>query len=156
MKPSPAEGNRKRLFIPRIEKPLITPYIPSTGALEWSYLSTEELYDNDSVYSSDVKYAYYKIDAWFGYSLDSKKSLYANKEIKVHRFVAIRGFKQKFMAVPALYKTASDYRFKDNTGILASLNIFRQLFIKQILCTALAVTKIYLKASVLYLPVDMS
>ncbi|MBK6633790.1 MAG: hypothetical protein IPG38_05300 [Chitinophagaceae bacterium] len=114
----------------RIEKPLITPYIPSTGALEWSYLSTRNVYDNDSVYSSDVKYAYYKIDAWFGYSLDSKKSLYANKEIKVHRFVAIRGFKQKFMAVPALYKTASDYRFKDNTGILASLNIFRQLFYK--------------------------
>ncbi|MBK8496301.1 MAG: hypothetical protein IPL50_15820 [Chitinophagaceae bacterium] len=114
----------------RIEKPLITPYIPSTGALEWSYLRTRNVYDNDSVYGSDVKYAYYKIDAWFGYSLDSKKSLYANKEIKVHRFVAIRGFKQKFLSVPSLYKTASDYRFKDITGILASLNIFRQLFYK--------------------------
>lgn len=114
----------------RIEKPLVTPYIPSTGAVEWSYQRTRNVYDTDSLYRSDIKYAYYNIDAWLGYSLDSKRSLYANKEIRVHRFVALRGFKQFFQTLPTKYNKAYDYRFKDITGILASINVFRQIFYK--------------------------
>jgi hypothetical protein len=125
-----SDRNQETVFYTRLEKPLVTPYIPSTGALEWSYQRTRNVYDTDSVYKSDVKYIYYTIDGWFGYSLDSKRSLYENKEIRVHRFVALRGFRQFFQITPTKYKTVYDSRFTDFTGALASLNIFRQVFYK--------------------------
>ena len=122
--------NQETVVYTRIEKPLVTPFIPSTGSLEWSYQRTRNVYDSDSLYNNDIKYAYYNLDAWFGYSLDSKRSLYANKEIRVHRFIALRGFKQHFLIMPIKYKAVLDYRFTDFTGTLASLNIFKQTFYK--------------------------
>lgn len=122
--------NQETVIYTRIEKPLVTPYIPSTGALEWSYQRTRNVYDSDSLYQSDIKYASYNLDAWFGYSLDRRRSLYENKEIRIHRFIAVRGFKQFFQTVPIKYRTVYDYRFTDFTGALASLNIFKQVFYK--------------------------
>ncbi len=122
--------NQETIIYTRFEKPIVTPYIPTTGALEWSYQRTRNVYHTDSLYQSDIKYASYNIDAWFGYSLDNKRSLYANKEIRVHRFVAIRAFKQHFITIPTVFKTQFDYRFTDLTGALASLNIFKQVFYK--------------------------
>jgi hypothetical protein len=122
--------NQETIFYTRLEKPLVTPYIPSTGALEWSYQRTRNVYQTDSLYRDSIKYAYYNLDGWFGYSLDSKRSLYANKEIRIHRFVAARAFKQFFQIVPNKFKTQYDYRFTDFTGVLASLNIFKQVFYK--------------------------
>lgn len=122
--------NQETVVYTRIEKPMVTPYIPTTGALEWSYQRTRNVFDTDSLYRYDYQYASYNIDAWFGYSLDNRRALYDNKEIRVHRFVAIRGFKQHFIAVPLKYKTFYDYRFADFTGVLASLNIFKQVFYK--------------------------
>lgn len=122
--------NQENIIYTRIEKPLVTPYIPTTGALEWSYQRTKNSYDSDSLYRSDIKYAYYNLDAWFGYSIDSKRSLYENKEIRVHRFIAVRWFKQKFLTVPTKYKTVFNYQFTDFAGALASINIFKQVFYK--------------------------
>lgn len=122
--------NQETVVYTRFEKPMVTAYIPTTGALEWSYQRTRNVYDADSLYSSDIKYANYNLDAWFGYSLDSKRSLYANKQIRVHRFVSIRGFKQHFLSLPTRYQKVYDYRFTDFTGALASLNIFKQVFYK--------------------------
>ena len=122
--------NQETVIYTRFEKPLVTPYIPSTGAIEWSYQRTRNVYDSDSLYHSDYRYASYNIDGWFGYSLDSKKALYSNREIRIHRFVAIRGFMQHFLTVPLKNKSAIDYRFADYTGALASLNVFRQTFYK--------------------------
>ncbi|MEO6542258.1 MAG: hypothetical protein ABIN74_14745 [Ferruginibacter sp.] len=122
--------NQETVFYNRLEKPLVTPYMPSTGALEWSYQRTRNVYHADSTYRDSIKYIYYTLDAWFGYSLDSKRSLYENKEIRVHRFIAIRGFRQYFQNIPTIYKTQYDPRFTDLTGALASLNIFRQVFYK--------------------------
>lgn len=122
--------NQETIFYTRLEKPLVTPYIPSTGALEWSYQRTRNVYNTDSAYRDSIKYISYTLDAWFGYSLDSKRSLYENKEIRVHRFIAIRGFRQFYQAIPTIYKTLYDSRFTDFTGALASLNIFRQVFYK--------------------------
>lgn len=122
--------NQETIVYTRFEKPMVTAYIPTTGALEWSYQRTRNVYDADSLYRSDIKYAYYNVDAWFGYSLDSRRSLYANKQIRVHRFIAIRGFKQHFLSLPTKYQKVYDYRFTDLTGALASLNIFKQVFYK--------------------------
>lgn len=120
--------NQESVIYTKIEKPLVTPYIPSTGALEWSYNRTRNVYFTDSVYRQDYKYAYYNLDAWYGYSLDSKRALYENKEIRWHRFVALRGFKQHFINVPNLYKNVFNFQFADFTGVLGSLNIFKQVF----------------------------
>ena len=125
-----SDRNQETFFYTRLEKPLVTPYIPTTGALEFAYRRTRNVYHTDSVYRDSVKYINYTLDAWFGYSLDSKRSLYENKEIRVHRFIAIRGFRQFFQAIPTAYKTPYDPRFADFTGALASLNIFRQVFYK--------------------------
>jgi hypothetical protein len=122
--------NQETVVYTRFEKPLVTAYMPSTGALEWSYQRTRNVYDSDSLYRNDIKYAYYNLDAWFGYSLDSKRSLYAHREIRRHRFIAIRGFKQHFLSLPIKYKTVYDFRFTDFTGALGSVNIFKQIFYK--------------------------
>lgn len=122
--------SQETIYYTRIEKPLVTPYIPSTGALEWSYQRTRNVYDSDSLYRSDFKYQLYNIDAWFGYSLDKRRSLYENKQIRMHRFIALRTFKQHYLSVPVKYRDTFDYRFTDLTGVLASLNIFKQVFFK--------------------------
>ncbi len=122
--------NQESNIYTRFEKPQVTAYQPTTGALEWSYQRTRNVYDADSFYRSDIKYTYYNVDVWFGYSLDIKRALYANKEIRTHRFIALRGFKQHFLEIPIKYKTFYDYRFTDFTGTLASINIFKQTFYK--------------------------
>ncbi len=122
--------NQESVIYTRIEKPLVTPYVPTTGALEWSYQRTRNVYDTDSLYKTNVKYSYYNIDAWFGYSLDSKRSLYENKEIRVHKFVALRPFKLRFIEMPSKYKDTFNYGYTNSTAILASINIFRQVFYK--------------------------
>ena len=88
------------------------------------------MYHTEAFYKDSIKYAYYTLDGWFGYSLDSKRSLYENKEIRRHRFVALRGFKQFYQTIPIAYKTGFNKTFTDFTGALASLNIFRQVFYK--------------------------
>jgi len=129
-----SDRNQETVFYTRLEKPLVTPYIPSTGALEFNYRRTRNVYDVDSIYRKNIKYINYNIDGWFGYSLDNKRSLYENKEIRLHRFIALRVLRQFFQAIPTKYKTdpsiKPDPRFTDITGGLASLNIFRQVFYK--------------------------
>ncbi len=122
--------NQETVIYTRLEKPLVTPYIPSTGALEWSYQRTRNVYQTEALYNDSIKYAYYTLDGWFGYSVDSKRSLYENKEIRRHRFVALRGFKQFYQTIPNAYKTGFNKTFTDFTGALASFNIFRQVFYK--------------------------
>ena len=128
---SPAfnSGRREETVIyTSLEKPLVTPYIPSTGALSWGYYKTRNAYISDSLYNIDYKYEYYNIDGWLGYSLDSKRSLYANREIKVYRFITLRGFTQRFLSIPYKNKTMFDYRYTDFTGVLSSINVFKQTF----------------------------
>jgi hypothetical protein len=124
--------SQETVFYTRLEKPLVTPYIPTTGALEFAYRRTRNVYDTDTFYRNNIKYINYNIDAWFGYSLDSKRSLYENKQIRLHRFIAIRGLRQFYQVIPTIFKTVRDpmSRFTDMTGALTSLNIFRQVFYK--------------------------
>jgi len=127
------DGRREeKSLYTRIEKPLVTPYIPSTGALEAAWYHTSNAYDPDSVYRSSFDYEYYHLDAWFGYSLDSKRHLYANKEIRNHSFLAARGFKQQFSTVPIKIQTGIDtlHQYSDMRGVLVSLNFFKQIFYK--------------------------
>jgi hypothetical protein len=129
--PSFSSGRREvTTLYTRFEKPLVTPYIPSTGAIEAYFNQTNNQYISDSLYKTDFRYGYYNIDGWLGYSLDSKRSIYANKEIRVHKFVAIRSFNLHFLNSPSKSKDTFDYRFTNSTGILASINVFKQSFYK--------------------------
>jgi hypothetical protein len=124
-------GRREQTSIfTRLEKPLVTPYIPSTGSIEAAYYRTSNAYAADSLYRSQYRYEYFNVDGWIGYSLDSKRALYANKEIRVHNFVSLRGFTQHFIKTSERSKEAFDFRFTNATGVLAALNIFKQVFYK--------------------------
>ena len=126
-----SDRNQETVFYTRIEKPLVTPYIPTTGALEYTYRRTRNVYNVDSaLYHDRFKYINYSVDGWFGYSLDSKRSLYENKEIRMHRFIAIRGFRTFFQLIPAQYRIKYNPGYADFTGALTSLNFFRQVFYK--------------------------
>ncbi len=125
-----SDREQETFFYTRLEKPLVTPYIPTTGALEWTYRRTRNVYDTDSVYQNKLKYINYGLDAWFGYSLDKKRSLYENKEIRLHRFVAIRGLRRFFQIIPTQYRIKYKPSYADFTGGLASINFFRQIFYK--------------------------
>ncbi|MFM6925143.1 MAG: hypothetical protein ACKOU7_06540 [Ferruginibacter sp.] len=125
------DRNQETVFYTRIEKPLVTPYIPTTGALEYTYRRSRNVYNTDSaLYHDKFKYINYSIDAWFGYSLDNKRSLYENKEIRMHRFIAIRGFRTFFQLIPEEYRKKYNPGYADFTGALTSLNFFRQVFYK--------------------------
>lgn len=128
-------------FYSRLERPLVTPYMPLTGAIGANYFRTHNAYppdslmDNpksDSLYNADTRYTYYQFDAWAGYNIDSKSALYANKSIRRHRFVAARIFNQKFLDVPSRLNTTVDtlHQYIDITAFLASINIFKQVFYK--------------------------
>ena len=112
-----------------MDKPLATPFIPNTGSVEFSYHKTSNNYIGDSAYRSEFRYAYLNADGWFGYSMDSKRLLYANKEILVHHFIALRSFTQHFIAIPLIVHPGN-YYYKDFTGVLGSYNVFKQSFYK--------------------------
>ncbi len=114
----------------RIEKPLVTPFIPTTGSLEAGYYKSVNAYIPDSFYYANDRYEYYNVDGWFGYSLDNRKRIYNNREIRIHNFVALRVFTQHFIKAPERTNTFFDYRFANAMGVLASYNIFKQVFYK--------------------------
>ena len=128
-RPAFNSGRKEETYIyTKLEKPLVTPFIPSTGAIEAAFYRTSNAYLSDSVYTQNYRYEYYNLDGWMGYSLDSKRMIYANKEIGKHRFIALRAFNQRFIKVPGKYKSGFNYAYADFTGALASINIFRQTF----------------------------
>jgi hypothetical protein len=118
------------VFYSRIDKPQVTPYMPTTGSLEFTYYKTRNNYNSDTFYKNRVRYAYYNIDGWFGYSLDSRRRMYNNKEVMIHKLASIRLFRQRFDRIPYLNFDSTDYRVTDFTGGLISINIYRQLFYK--------------------------
>lgn len=114
----------------RLDKPLVTPFVPTTGSFEVGYYKSANAYLADSFYFLNNRYQFFNADAWFGYSLDNRRALYNNREIRVHNFVAIRAFTQHFSAKPDRTATFFDSRFSNTTGVLASYNIFKQVFYK--------------------------
>jgi hypothetical protein len=114
----------------QLEKPLVTPYIPSTGSLEAGYFKTSNNYISDSLYKSDYRYEYYNIDGWLGHSLDNRRAIYANREIRIHTFIALRGFGLEFLKKPGISAAQFDYRYTNTAGLLTSINIFKQQFYK--------------------------
>jgi hypothetical protein len=120
--------NEEATFYTKIEKPLVSPYIPWIGALDLSYNATNNTYSPDSLYKSDFRYTYKNIDGWFGYNFGAKRLLKDNKQSRVRKFVAARGLYQRFIDLPDRVRSTFDYRYTNISGILGSINIFEQNF----------------------------
>ncbi|MBC7887629.1 MAG: hypothetical protein H7Z13_07050 [Ferruginibacter sp.] len=110
------------------EKPLVSLYIPWIGAADLSFSKTRNAYPKDSLYQSHYKYSYYNADAWFGYNFGSKKLLYGNIIKPLRKFVAIRGFSQRFNQLPQRNLFDYDYRYANISGVLMAFSIFKQDF----------------------------
>ena len=120
--------NEEATFYTLFEKPLVTAYIPWVGALELAYSKTSNAYKQDSIYLSDFKYSYNKIDGWYGYNFGTNGLRKTNLQSRQRKFIAIRGLYQQFTDLPLNVRRVFDYRYSDITGILGSFNIFEQNF----------------------------
>jgi len=109
------------------QKPLVSPYIPWTGALNVMFNSTANNY-NDTGYTSLYKYSFYSLDGWYGYNFGSRRLLYKNLKTRLRKFIAIRGFDMHFSDIPVTNDTLYNYRYANVAGSLVSLNIFKQDF----------------------------
>ncbi len=121
--------NEETILYTSLEKPLVSPYIRTVGALELSFNQTKNNYVySDSFYSHDLKYNYNRGDAWFGYNFDANIFRKNNVESRVKRLVAIRTFYQHYNQLPLKVQDSFDYRYSNIRGVLASFIIFKQNF----------------------------
>jgi hypothetical protein len=116
------------------QKPLVTPYIPWTGALNLFYNQTNNNYP-DSTYANKYKYSFLDIDGWYGYNFGSKRLLYQNLATRLRKFIAIRAVEQHFTGIPDSFNVYNnnnqlpyDYRYDNVTAVLGAFNIFKQDF----------------------------
>ncbi len=123
--------NEETSLYAKVEKPLVSAYLPTTWSIEAAYNKTANNYLlPDSLFRSDYRYNYYNIDGWYGYSLGRRNLRSKNLETRIRAFLALRVFYQKFDSVPASTDSKIDYRYINSNGLLASFNVFRQNFYK--------------------------
>ncbi|MBX2931182.1 MAG: hypothetical protein KF781_04445 [Chitinophagaceae bacterium] len=118
------------VFYTRVDRPLVSPYLPFTGSAELSYRQTANAYLTDSLYKSDYKYRYVEFDVWAGYNLGAKRYLKTNTQSRIRKFISLRAFHKKFQEVPGLYKNNYSFIYQNITGVLGAVTIFKQNFYK--------------------------
>jgi hypothetical protein len=114
----------------KIEKPLVSPYMPFTGSVDLSWHKTANNYIVDTVYNKEFNYEYVDFDSWGGFNLGSKKEENPNVTKRIREFVAIRVLHHKFQQVPGLFQNTYNYVYANITGVLGAFNIFKQNFYK--------------------------
>lgn len=115
----------------KIEKQLISPYMPFTGSLEASYHKANNLYGlTDSAFNYDVRYKYLDIDGFAGFNLGTHKFIRTNRPIRLHKFIAVRAFHHNFKYIPINATKIYSYAYANISGVLASLNLLKQEFYK--------------------------
>ena len=114
----------------RLDKPLVSPYMPFTGSVDLSWHRTSNNYIVDSVYNKEFNYEYVDFDAWGGFNLGTKKFLNKNIQKRIREFTALRIFHHQFHQVPGLYQNSYNYVYANITGVLGAINIFKQNFYK--------------------------
>ena len=110
------------------QKPLVTPYIPWTGALNVMFNQTVNNYLGDTQYSTLNKYNFYDFDGWFGYNFGSRRLLYKNLGTRLRKFIAVRALDQHFGEVPDSIPAIILYRYADIGGALGAFTVFQQDF----------------------------
>jgi len=114
----------------RLDKPLVSPYIPFTGTVDLSWHRTANSYIVDSIFDKKFNYEFVDFDAWGGFNLGAKKLLQKNIQKRIRQFIALRVFHHQFQQVPGLYQNSYNYVYANITGALGAINIFKQNFYK--------------------------
>ncbi len=123
-------GQRQEFVLyTRIDRPLVSPYLPFTGSFEASYHKTSNAY-GDKKYDSLSRYTFFDFDAWYGYNFGAKKLLTQNIESRLRKFIAVRALHQEFVRVPDTFSNLYNYRYANITGIFTAFTIFKQDFYK--------------------------
>ena len=109
-----------------LERPLVSQYLKTAGNISYS-IPRSRNYFNDSA-SQFYDYQGSRFDVWGGVNLGVRKYLFDNK-FKNRKFLAIRFLDLEYSDTPdGLSK--NDWRFQNETGLLASLTLFKQSFFK--------------------------
>ena len=114
----------------KLDRPLVSPYLPFTGNAEISVHKTANNYVSDSLYKTDYVYNYVNFDAWGGYNLGTKKYLQSNIQSRLRKFIALRAFHKKFDEIPGKYFNTINLNYINETGFLGAISIFKQNFYK--------------------------
>ncbi|HMO60823.1 MAG TPA: hypothetical protein PKC39_05455 [Ferruginibacter sp.] len=112
----------------KIEKPLVSQFIPWMGSLDISYNRTGNYYIPDSLYRNEYRYSFFSTDGWLAYNFGAKRLMYMNAKSTVRKFVAVRGFSQHFFKIPEKYINNFEATYSDVSGMLASFSMFKQNF----------------------------
>lgn len=120
----------EKLRYVRFIKPLVNPYMKWTYALSAQVHSTDNMFNIDSVYQTNLQYKFRTWDAWAGYNLSSKNIGSANEFERLRFLVSARIMDQKFLRKPMDYRNGYFYPYSDLKAILGSLSVFRLNFYK--------------------------
>ena len=110
------------------QRPLVTPYIPWTGACNIIVNKTNNDYISDTEYTSMHQYSFYDLDGWYGYNFGSKKLLYKNLATRLRKFIAVRALDIHFSETPTTYNSLYNYHYENIRGVLGAINSFKQDF----------------------------
>lgn len=112
------------------DKPFISPYMRWLGGFDFSVNKTKNSFVNDSLYQRQFRYNYQKADGWIGYRFGGNKTRWSKQDGRTRAFAAIRGLYRYFSELPAKAIDTFDYRLTSLNGVLGSVSIFRQNFIR--------------------------
>ena len=114
----------------RLVRPLVNPYMLWTYAFNAEKHSSDNMFNTDSVFESDLKYKYTLYDAWAGVNLSTKMISNDNEFERLRFLLSARILNQKFSEKPLLYTTKYFYPYADIFAVLGAVSIFRLNFYK--------------------------
>jgi hypothetical protein len=106
----------------------VSPYLPWTGALYLSYNKTSNVYLADTPYLKNFRYGYQIADAWWGYNFGTQRLMYKNMQLRLRKFIALRGLYKNYSATPWDKLSGYDYNYANTAGLLAAFTVFKQDF----------------------------
>jgi hypothetical protein len=111
-------------------KPLVNPYMLWTYAFNAEKHSSDNMFNTDSVFESDLRYKYDLYDAWAGLNLSTKMISNDNEFHRLRYLLSARVVDQKFSEKPLLYANKYYYPYADLFAILGAVSVFRLNYYK--------------------------
>ncbi len=126
-KPGPKNENN---YYFNLSKPLINRFMNWTYEFDASYISTRNLYYNDSIYQSDYRFRNSNIEAWAGYNIRAKKFTIEEEKNHLRKIIGVRFIHNKFQEKPGKYSSQDSWLYADLLGFLGTITFYRQNFYK--------------------------
>ena len=114
----------------RFVRPLVNPYMLWTYALNVEKHSSDNMFNTDSIFESDLKYKYTLYDAWAGLNLSTRRISNENEFHRLRYLLSARVLDQKFSEKPLLYTNKYFYPYADIFAVLGAVSIFRLNYYK--------------------------